>query len=322
MSPPDARWGMILSTFTYFKEPHECDVGHANTRQNFTFSETDKLWLHSTTTSYPRSTPLWQDWCNFEATRFALNKLCVTAVNELACGLLRDAGAYHEYCLRVYGFNWIIRKWSKYIDEAGQVHQLNVMALDKQGPSQSLSVDKDAHSSSQSPSLSLDKEAPLWLLIKKRQQHPCGTIGTQRVQFRGHLEQQQQQQWQRDHDTRETRIEEQLQALPGQINEMLDQKLEVERRRIRYRKFHMKPYAQYGLPAPRPSDEKTHILMAQFICDNGWFPLLDKSGVHAVRKDNQLSTFGTSVVRLGMVNIRKRGIPEDRGPAAGAAWSD
>ncbi|KAA8912523.1 hypothetical protein FN846DRAFT_903489 [Sphaerosporella brunnea] len=85
-----------------------------------------------------------------------LNIVCVTAVNELACGcvspahlliaaaametntseniarfqwLLRDAGAYHGYCLRVYGFDWIIRKSSKCIDEAGEDHQLNVVTL-------------------------------------------------------------------------------------------------------------------------------------------------------------------------------------------------
>ncbi|KAA8912525.1 hypothetical protein FN846DRAFT_903491 [Sphaerosporella brunnea] len=45
MSPPDTRWGMILSSFTYCKEPHECAVGHANTRHNLTFSGTDKLWF-------------------------------------------------------------------------------------------------------------------------------------------------------------------------------------------------------------------------------------------------------------------------------------
>ncbi|KAA8912529.1 hypothetical protein FN846DRAFT_903509 [Sphaerosporella brunnea] len=34
-------------------------------------------------------------------------------------------------------------------------------------------------------------------------------------------------------------------------------------------------YAQYGLPAPHTTEEKTHTLMAEFICDNGWYEAYD-----------------------------------------------
>ncbi|KAA8902844.1 hypothetical protein FN846DRAFT_908369 [Sphaerosporella brunnea] len=45
ITPPDARWGMIRSGCTHCKEPQECAVAQANRRHNFTFSETDKLWV-------------------------------------------------------------------------------------------------------------------------------------------------------------------------------------------------------------------------------------------------------------------------------------
>ncbi|KAA8907606.1 hypothetical protein FN846DRAFT_1012415 [Sphaerosporella brunnea] len=83
-----------------------------------------------------------------------------------------------------------------------------------------------------------------------------------------------------------------------------------------------KLYAQYELPAHRTTDEETHTLIAEFICDNGWYSAYHpgkngtvqhweaKPGVGAVIEPNHLWDFGTSVVGLGMVKVRSRGIPD------------
>ncbi|KAA8912530.1 hypothetical protein FN846DRAFT_903513 [Sphaerosporella brunnea] len=80
-----------------------------------------------------------------------------------------------------------------------------------------------------------------------------------------------------------------------------------------------KLHAQYRLPAPGTTDEKTHTLMAEFICDNGWYeaydcaavgggadrglqlrqdfqqiPGIHQQGVDAVIKRNHLRNFGTT----------------------------
>ncbi|KAA8895386.1 hypothetical protein FN846DRAFT_911834 [Sphaerosporella brunnea] len=61
-SEPEARWGMILAYFTFCKEPRQCAAAQANGRYNFTFGETDKVWVQRALTLH-RDSEYDEGWC-------------------------------------------------------------------------------------------------------------------------------------------------------------------------------------------------------------------------------------------------------------------
>ncbi|KAA8894071.1 hypothetical protein FN846DRAFT_913312 [Sphaerosporella brunnea] len=158
MSPPDARWGMILSGFTYCKEPHECAVAHANTRHNFTFCETDKLWVQrALALKYDElsaiNTLFGTIGTQFEATRFVLNiRTRLPHHARISPSPPRSTGPDLQRVTP--GCPSRLRQWrpthprTSLVVKSCFVTLSSSLSVDKQPSSSSLSVDKQPSSSS------------------------------------------------------------------------------------------------------------------------------------------------------------------------------